>query len=93
MTVRASGGFQNNGDKALAQQMLAKMSPEERVGQLFLVAFTGSSVNEQSQIYDLVTRYHIGGVVLRAENDNFLRHGITGCNRPGFARHRPTREC
>jgi beta-N-acetylhexosaminidase len=71
-SVRASGVFQDSLAAARAQQMLDKMTPEERVGQLFLVAFTGPTVNEKSQIYDLITRYHIGGAVLRVENDNFI---------------------
>ena len=69
--VRASGADQNSSAAADAQLMLGKMTPEEKVGQLFLVAFTGSNINEKSQIYDLITRYHIGGVVLLAGNDNF----------------------
>ena len=69
--VRASGADQNSSAAADAQLMLGKMTPEEKVGQLFLVAFTGSNINEKSQIYDLITRYHIGGVVLMAGNDNF----------------------
>jgi beta-N-acetylhexosaminidase len=72
MPTRASGDFQNNVDTELAQQMLIKMTPQEKVGQLFLVTFTGSNASEKSQIYDLVTHYHVGGVVLRAENDNFV---------------------
>ncbi len=71
-SVRASDAFQNNNDVALAQEMLDKMTPEERVGQLFLVTFTGSTPNKDLQISDLIARYHIGGVVLRAENDNFI---------------------
>lgn len=52
-------------------RLLESLSPEERVGQLFLVTFTGTDTSAESQIYDLVTNYHIGGVVLLAENDNF----------------------
>jgi len=70
--TRASSVFQSNLDTGLAQQMLNQMTPQEKVGQLFLVTFTGSSAGEKSQIYDLITRHHIGGVVLRAENDNFV---------------------
>jgi len=51
--------------------LLKDLSPEERVGQLFLVTFTGTDVSPDSQIYDLVTSHHIGGVVLSAANDNF----------------------
>lgn len=51
--------------------LLDSMSPEERVGQLFLVTFTGVDTSETSQIYDLIVNYHVGGVVLRSANDNF----------------------
>ncbi len=53
-------------------QLLAALSPEERVGQLFLVTFEGASADPQSPIYDLIANHHIGGVILRAENDNFV---------------------
>jgi len=55
-----------------ARNLLEKMTPEERVGQLFLVSFQGATADRNSQIYDLITNYHIGGVVLRAENNNFI---------------------
>ncbi len=48
------------------------MTAEERVGQLFLVSFTGTETDPRSQIYDLIMEHHIGGVVLLAGNDNFL---------------------
>jgi beta-N-acetylhexosaminidase len=70
--ARAAGDFQAETPEALAQELLDRMTPEERVGQLFLVTFTGSSAGADSQIYDLVTSHHIGGVVLLAENDNFV---------------------
>src|SRR5215208_1488616 len=54
------------------QAVLNAMTPEERVGQLFLVTLQGTNINSESQIYDLIANHHIGGVVLLAENDNFL---------------------
>jgi beta-N-acetylhexosaminidase len=60
---------------SIAQQkaalLLQQMTPEERVGQLFLVTFSGPSADIDSQIYDLVTNYYVAGVVLLASNDNF----------------------
>lgn len=53
------------------RQLFDKMTPEERVGQLFLVNFTGSDSSDQSKIYDLIVNHHVGGVVLQAGNDNF----------------------
>lgn len=52
-------------------RILESLTPEERVGQLFLVTFQGTDTGVESQIYDLVTNYHIGGLILKAENDNF----------------------
>jgi len=52
--------------------ILNSMTPEERVGQLFLVAFNGTDSGESSQIYKLITQYHVGGVVLLSGNDNFV---------------------
>ena len=54
------------------QAVLASMTPEERVGQLFLVTFQGTSTGPESQIHDLIANHHVGGVVLLAENDNFV---------------------
>lgn len=54
-----------------AQDMLALLSPEERIGQLFLVTFKGMKVDEGTPIHNLIISEHIGGVVLLAANDNF----------------------
>jgi len=62
-------------DKAAA--LLAKMTPSEKVGQLFLVTFTGTSTETTSSISQLITNQHIGGVVLRADNDNFIADDTT----------------
>jgi beta-N-acetylhexosaminidase len=53
------------------EALLQVMSAEEKIGQLFLVTFQGSEITEDSQIVNLISNYHIGGVVLLAENDNF----------------------
>lgn len=55
-----------------AQALLATMTAEERVGQLFLVTFRGTNTGPESQIYDLIANQHVGGVILLSENDNFL---------------------
>ena len=52
--------------------LLNSMTPEERVGQLFLVTFSGTDFTESSPIYDLIANQHVGGVILLAENDNFV---------------------
>jgi beta-N-acetylhexosaminidase len=68
----ALGASETQSDPASqAAALLATLTPEELVGQLFLVTFTGSSASTESQIYDLISNYHVGGVVLRRDMDNF----------------------
>ncbi len=55
-----------------AQALLDTLTPEERVGQLFLVTFNGTDIDFDSQIYDLIVNYHVGGVILQGKSDNFL---------------------
>ena len=52
--------------------MLSQLTPEERVGQLFLVTFQGTDVGSTSKIFDLISTQHVGGVVLLAQNDNIV---------------------
>lgn len=62
---------QSSTPSAGVRLIMNEMTPEEKVGQLFLVSFKGTDTSFESQIYDLITRYHVGGVVLTSENDNF----------------------
>jgi len=67
------GAFaQTNTPPQQVQNLMEALTPEERVGQLFLVTFTGTDRDFESPIYDLVANYHIGGVILLAENDNYV---------------------
>jgi len=70
--ARASAVGKVSGATTPAGEMLARMSPEERVGQLFLVDFAGTKTDNKSQIYDLIVNHFIGGAVLQASNDNFV---------------------
>ncbi len=63
--------YQGDTPDARAAALLAGLTPEERVGQLFLVSFEGTDTGRESQIYDLIVNQHIGGVVLEAGNNNF----------------------
>lgn len=68
----AGGGFSSAGiNTTYAPVALETMTPEEKVGQLFLVSFQGRDTGEDSQIRDLIFNYHVGGVILRRSNDNF----------------------
>lgn len=59
----------------LAQTLLTQMTPAERVGQLFLITFEGDQAALGSDIADLIVQYHIGGVALKAENENVTGYG------------------
>ncbi len=64
-----------------AEAILQAMTPEDKVGQLFLVGFEGAELEADSPIYDLIAEYHIGGVVLLAENNNFSSEDTLGQTR------------
>lgn len=55
-----------------AQVILDDMTAAERIGQLFLVTFQGSTIEESHPIIDLIENHHISGVVLKSENNNFV---------------------
>jgi beta-N-acetylhexosaminidase len=73
--VRAAPDIQTT-PESQAQRLLERLTPEERVGQLFLVTFDGPEAAAASttgaKIYDLIVTHHIGGVILSATNNNFL---------------------
>ncbi len=66
-----AASFQQETAEARALELLEQLTPEERVGQLFLVTFQGTDAGPETQIYDLTTNHYLGGVILSAENDNF----------------------
>lgn len=55
-----------------ASALLDELSPQEKVGQLFLVTFSGMDTGPNTPIYELTTNHHIGGVILKKSNDNIL---------------------
>lgn len=59
------------------RELLNAMTPEERVGQLFLVTFTGTDTGAESPIHDLIANRHVGGAILLSENDNFIQEPDT----------------
>ena len=66
-----SNQVQDSPEILRARDYMQRLTPEERVGQLFVVSMQGTTIDERSQIYDLITNYHIGGVMLLRANDNF----------------------
>ncbi len=59
------------------ESLIAGMTPQERVGQLFLVTFPGSTIEAESVVATLVRDLHVGGVVLRATHGNYANSGNT----------------
>ncbi|MCL4875700.1 MAG: hypothetical protein KJ064_03540 [Anaerolineae bacterium] len=56
-------------DRAV-QNILADMTPQQKVGQLVLVTFEGTYLGQDADIVRLIRDYHVGNVLLLAENDN-----------------------
>jgi beta-N-acetylhexosaminidase len=52
--------------------LLAQMSVADRVGQLFIIGFEGSSADFDSDVAELLYGYRVGGVVLSTRNNNFI---------------------
>ena len=69
--VEAGIDYKTTPEQDKAQLLLANMTAEEKVGQLFLVTFQGMDTGTDSIISKLIEEQHIGGVILRADNDNF----------------------
>lgn len=67
----------NDSASLKARALLSRLSPEERVGQLFLITLDGPTINSNSPISELISEYHIGGVVLKRSNDNFTSDADT----------------
>jgi beta-N-acetylhexosaminidase len=73
-TPPASQSFPpRNGEETetLVRAILARMTPAQRVGQLFLVTFVGDDLDPNSAIARLVRDWEVGGVVLLPGNENF----------------------
>jgi beta-N-acetylhexosaminidase len=58
-------------------RLMEQMSDAAKVGQLFLVTFPGSELTDDAAIAELIRDYHVGGVVLRPENNNIVNEGDT----------------
>ncbi|MEZ4679762.1 MAG: hypothetical protein R2932_36635 [Caldilineaceae bacterium] len=62
------------------EEFLQSMSPEERVGQLFVITFDGNTVVPTSDIAELIHDYHIGSVMLAPKKENYTN--AKGTNTP-----------
>ena len=52
-------------------EIVSRMSVEDKVGQLFIVPFVGAEANPGTDIWQLITEYKVGGVILLTANSNF----------------------
>jgi beta-N-acetylhexosaminidase len=52
-------------------EIMSRMSVEDKVGQLFLVPFVGANADPGSEVWQLLTEYRVGGVILLTANSNF----------------------
>jgi len=58
-------------------ELMAHMSVADKVGQLFIVPFVGEETDKESDIWQLLTEYKVGGVILLAANSNFSNDAST----------------
>ncbi|MGH2592291.1 MAG: glycoside hydrolase family 3 N-terminal domain-containing protein [Anaerolineae bacterium] len=77
LTLASSGGAlaQDGGEDAFIANLFQRMSPDVRIGQLFVVAFDGTDASEASAIAELILDYHVGGVILSADHGNIVDSG------------------
>lgn len=62
---------------AAVETIYNALTPNERVGQLFMVAFNGAGVSVESDIAELIQVYRVGGVMISAQNENFSNNQNT----------------
>jgi beta-N-acetylhexosaminidase len=51
--------------------IFSRMTTEEKVGQLFMVTFSGRDISPSSDMYQLISAYHVGSVLLDREKGNW----------------------
>lgn len=56
---------------AAVETVMERLTPADRVGQLFVVTFNGADTGFESPIAELIYAYRVGGVVLSPEQANF----------------------
>jgi beta-N-acetylhexosaminidase len=59
------------------EEIFSRLTPAQRVGQLFMVSFQGNEITPGSDIAELIQNYYVGGVVLSAGNRNFTNSPTT----------------
>jgi beta-N-acetylhexosaminidase len=77
LTLASSGAAlaQDGGEDAFIANLFQRMSPDVRIGQLFVVAFQGADASDSSDVAELILNYHVGGVILSADHGNIVDGG------------------
>jgi beta-N-acetylhexosaminidase len=63
--------------QAMLDRVLASLTPDERVGQVVMVNFTGDDVSAESDIAALVRDFKVGSVLVTASNGNVVNRDDT----------------
>jgi beta-N-acetylhexosaminidase len=77
--LRASGAevYAEETQNPQVEALLQQMSPRDRVGQLFIVTFPNNDIDNASIPAQLIQELRVGGVVLRASNQNYTNDETT----------------
>jgi beta-N-acetylhexosaminidase len=67
-----SFGIPNQGSVSQrVEDIFSRMTTEEKIGQLFMVTFSGKDISPNSEIYQLISTYRVGSVLLDREKGNW----------------------
>ena len=77
---------QDGGEEAFIAGLLPRLSPEAKIGQLFIVAFAGDNTALTSDIANLIRNYEVGGVVLSSDLNNLNSTGDAPIRLAGLTR-------
>ncbi|MFW6410132.1 MAG: beta-N-acetylhexosaminidase, partial [Halanaerobiales bacterium] len=72
-----TGGGDNIRAESEINQIIRQMSLEEKIGQLFMVGFPGSDVDEN--IKNMIEEYHVGGIIYFRRNIDSLNQVTDLC--------------
>jgi len=62
---------------AETERIVARMTVQQKVGQLLLISFPDDEAAPESEVAELVREYHIGGVQMKAARQNFSNGDAT----------------
>ncbi len=71
LVLSSFGNPNHSGVSQKVSDIFNRMTVDEKIGQLFMVEFTGKDISTASDIYPLISSYHVGGVLLDRENGNW----------------------